>query len=119
MSGRWHPIILEAVLTTRDTSFLSCAVTTPTCHGETQGAFHRGPVDICKQLRREKSLVSFPDEEELLLYLLQQARSVSSRGEVSGRCGCSCTLSCPDPPPLPAAYIAKSVFSRPGLPVIH
>ncbi|MEQ2204948.1 hypothetical protein XENOCAPTIV_021699 [Xenoophorus captivus] len=95
MSGRRHPIILCAVLTTRDTSFLSCAVPTPHCHAETQSAFHRGPADICKQLRRENSLFSCPDEEELLLYLLQQARGVSSpRGQ--SRSGCSCTLSCPD-----------------------
>ncbi|MEQ2300730.1 hypothetical protein AMECASPLE_028852 [Ameca splendens] len=84
MSSRRHPIISCAVLTTHDTSFLSCAVPTPHCHAETQTAFHRGPVDICKQLRREKSLFSFTDEEELLLYLLQQVGGVSSPGEVRG-----------------------------------
>ncbi|MED6261872.1 hypothetical protein ATANTOWER_011158 [Ataeniobius toweri] len=70
MSGRRHPIILCAVLTTRDTSFLSCEVPTQHCHPETQSAFHRGPADIC------------------------EGRFQSRRGQ--RRSGCSCTLSCPD-----------------------
>ncbi|MED6243870.1 hypothetical protein ATANTOWER_028880 [Ataeniobius toweri] len=118
MSGRRHPIILCAVLTTRDTSFLSCAVPTPHCPAETQDAFHRGPADICKRLRREKSPFYFLRKKSCCCTFFNRWE-VFPVQERSEEMWMLLNFMLSTAPPPPTVYIEKSMFSPPGPPVIH